>query len=395
LKNLGTGNVEAYDAYLRGIDYLRKPKDETNLLLAEGMLREALAIDPSFADAQAAICKKQLMSYELSRDAGRFGDAERDCRVALESDDKSARVRLVLGKLYLASGKYENAVHEFEEVLEENEHLADAYIGLGRAFAALHRDEEAEISLRLAIETDVSYWASFNQMGYFLFAQGRFAEAAEFFQMFVSRADDDAQALNNLGAAYYLAGDFKRAAEAWDRSLEVKPTRSAYSNTGTMYFYLGEYDKAVERYINAANLAPNDYLVWGNLADAYFFGGAQQQVSQVAYRRAIDLAEKLLEVNAEESLVTSHIALYYSRIGDAEKAREFEARSNAEGEDAMYVHYNSALVHAQFGETDAAIAALEQAVEHKYHRKLISVDPAFEALRDDERFVRLIGNNRS
>jgi TolB-like protein/tetratricopeptide (TPR) repeat protein len=395
LKNLGTGNVEAYDAYLRGIDYLRKPKDETNLLLAEGMLREALAMDPNFADAQAAMCRKQLLSYDLSQDAERFGDAERDCREALESDDRSARVRLALGQLYFASGKYENAVHEFEAALEDNGNLADAYIWLGRTLAALGRDDEAEANLRLAIEADVSYWLSFNTMGRFLFRQSRFAEAAEFFQMYVSRADDDAQALNNLGAAYYLAGDFKRAAQAWDKSLEVKPTRSAYSNTGTMYFYLGDYEKAIERYINAANLAPNDYLVWGNLADAYYFGGAQQQVSQVAYKRAIDLAEKLLEINADASLVISHIALYYSRIGDDEKARELEARVNAEGEDAMYVHYNSALVHAQFGETDAAIAALEQAVEHNYHRKLISVDPAFEALRKDERFVQLVGNNKS
>ena len=46
LKKLGTSNVDAYDAYLRGIDYLRQPPDETSLLFAEGHLKEALAIDP-------------------------------------------------------------------------------------------------------------------------------------------------------------------------------------------------------------------------------------------------------------------------------------------------------------------------------------------------------------
>ena len=395
LKNLGTANVAAYDSYLRGIDYLRKPKDESTLLLAEGMLREALAMDPDFANAHAALCRKQLLSYELSQDASRFGDAERDCRSALESDDRSSRVRLVLGQLYFASGKYENAVHEFEAALEDNANLADAHIGLGRTLAALDRDTEAEASLRRAIEADVSYWASFNAMGNFLFRQARFAEAAEFFQMFVARADDDAQALNNLGAAYYLAGDFKRAAKAWDDSLAVKPTRSAYSNTGTMYFYLGDYDRAIDRYINAANMAPNDYKVWGNLADAYFFQGNQKQVADVAYKRAIDLAEKLLSINASESLVMSDIALYYSRIGDAAKARELEARINAQGEDAMYMYYNSALIHAQFGETDAALAALERAIELNYQRELLSVDPAFEDFRNDERFRRLLSDKRS
>jgi TolB-like protein/Flp pilus assembly protein TadD len=394
-KNLGTGNVEAYDAYLRGIDYLRKPKDETTLLLAEGMLREALAIDPGFSDAQAAMCRKQLLSYELSQDPERFGDAERDCHKALESDEKSARVRLALGQLYFASGKYENAVHEFEAALDDNGSLADAYIGLSRTQAALGRDAQAEANLRRAIEADVSYWLSFNTMGYFLFRQGRFAEAAEFFQMFVSRADDDAQALNNLGAAYYLSGAFRRAASAWDDSLAIKPTRSAYSNTGTMYFYVGDYQRAIERYVNAANMAPNDYKMWGNLADAYFFQGSQKQVADVSYKRAIDLAEKLLAINADDSLVMSDLALYYSRIGNVEKAREFEARVNARGEDAMYMHYNSALIHAQFGETEAALAALERAVELNYQRELLSVDPAFEEFKNDERFRQLVGNSSS
>jgi tetratricopeptide (TPR) repeat protein len=213
--------------------------------------------------------------------------------------------------------------------------------------------------------------------------------------MFVSRADDDAQALNNLGAAYYLSGAFRRAASAWDDSLAIKPTRSAYSNTGTMYFYVGDYQRAIERYVNAANMAPNDYKMWGNLADAYFFQGSQKQVADVSYKRAIDLAEKLLAINADDSLVMSDLALYYSRIGNVEKAREFEARVNARGEDAMYMHYNSALIHAQFGETEAALAALERAVELNYQRELLSVDPAFEEFKNDERFRQLVGNSSS
>jgi len=395
LKKLGTGNVDAYDAYLRGIDYLRQPPDETSLLLAEGLLREALAIDPGFVNAHAAMCRKQLAAYKLSRDAARFGAAEEACQHVLDDDAESADVRVVLGQLYLASGKYENAIHEFELALEDNAHLAETYVGLGRTQAALGRNEEAEASLRRAIETDVSYWASFNAMGNFLFDQSRFDEAAEFYQMFVNRVDDDSQALNNLGAAYYLAGNFKLAAKAWDDSLAIKPTRSAYSNTGTMYFYLGDFERAIERYVNAANLAPNDYRVWGNLADAYHFAGNQEQVADVAYRRAIGLAEQHLEVNAEESMVMSEVALYYSRIGNSDKAKEFNARANSQGGGIMYVHYNTALMHAQLGDADEAIAALERAVELKYETGLLSVDPALSSLKEDERFRRLLAKNSS
>jgi len=114
LKSLGTSNVGAYDAYLRGLDYLRQQRDETSLLFAESLLKEALAIDPDFAQAHAAMCRKHLEGYKLSADAARFGAAEAACQQALESDEDSVEVRVVLGQLYYESGKYENALHEFE-----------------------------------------------------------------------------------------------------------------------------------------------------------------------------------------------------------------------------------------------------------------------------------------
>ena len=395
LKKLGTSNVDAYDAYLRGIDYLRRPPDETSLLFAEGLLKEALAVDPDFAQAHAAMCRKQLEGYKLSADAARFGAAEAACQQALESDEDSVEVRVVLGQLYYESGKYENALHEFEKALGDNDRLADIFIGLGMTHAALGDNDAAEENLRRAIQTDISYWQSYNAMGNFLFDLSRFDEAAEFYQMFVNRVDDDAVALNNLGAAYYLAGDFKGAAESFDRSLAIKPSRNAYSNTGTMYFYLGDFERAVERYVNAANLAPNDYRMWGNLGDAYHFQGTQEQVAEVAYRRAIGLGEAHLEVNPDDSMVMSDVALYHSRVGNVEKARELDEKANSRGPGIMYVHYNSALIHVQFGEVDEALTALERAVELNYERELLRLDPALKGLQDDERFRQLVSNNSS
>ena len=392
LKNLGTRNVDAYDSYLRGIDYLRMPADETNLLLAEGLLRESLAVDPEFANAHAAMCKKHLAGYKLSRDPRRFGDAERACQRALKLDDESMSVHLALGGLYNASGKYENARHEFETAIEDNANVADAYIGLAETLSELGQNEAAESNLRLAIETDVSYWAAFNAMGNLLFSQGRFADAAEFYQMFLSRANNDADALNNLGAAYYLDGEFRKAATAWDDSLAIKPTRSAYSNTGSMYYYVGEFDLAADRYAMAVNLAPNDYQLWGNLADAYSFTETKKSVANVSYKRAIELAEKLLVINENNTDAISDLAYYYSRIGKREEATKKDARARGQAPNDMYVFYNSALIHAGLGEIDIALAALERAIELEYQRDLLPHDPVLASLREEKRFIQLINN---
>lgn len=392
LKNLGSSNVEAYDLYLRGRDYLRRPADEVSLVQAEANLRQALALDPDFVNARAAMCQVRLRRYGLTRDASRFDTVEDACRGVLEYDSDNSEALIALGGLYLASGDDAKAMQAYETALEINSTSPDAYIGLARAQVALGQTDVAEASLRQAIDADVSYWASFQAMGNFLFRAGRYQEAADFFGMYVSRAKDDATALNNLGAAHYFAGEFERAAEAWDASLALAPTRGAYSNTGSMYFYLGDFEKAANRYTFAINLAPRDHRLWGNLADAYYFSDGMRQAADVAYEQAIMLGEARLGINAGESDTASDLALYYARTGARARAEELIESALQSAPADMYVHYNAALIFAQLGDLDAALDAVERAISLDYQRELLPIDPGLETLRDQPRFAKLVAS---
>ena len=302
-------------------------------------------------------------------------------------------VHLALGRLYVYSGQYNQSITEFEAALKTNSNLADAHIGLADVYEKLNRPAEAEANLRRAIVLDASYWASFNKLGTFLFAAGRYLEAAEFFQEYARRTEDNATAYNNLGAAYFLAGDFAQAAQAWDNSLAIKPTSGAYANTGSMYFYLGRFDIALERYAKAVELAPMDYRLWGNLGDAYYYAGNMKSVAEITYGKAIQFAEERLKVNAADVDAMSSVAYYYSKVGQAENAIAMNAAALANSPDDMYVNYNAALIHAHLGERDQALIALERAVELDYQRELLSTDPGLSSLRDEERFKRLIAAN--
>jgi len=393
LKRLGTRNIEAYDLYLRGLDYLRKPADQTTLSTALQFLRQATALDPDFVSAHAAICETHLAQYNLSHTPASFGDAEQACQRTLEFESDFTDVQLALGALYRTSGKYEVAVHAYETALATNPNLADAYIGLAKAQAELGRGVEAEKNFRRAIEIDVSYWASFSAMGAFLFSNSRFLEAAEFYQMYANRADNDAVALNNLGAAYYLAGDYANAAKAWDESLEIQPTHDAYSNTGSMYFFLGDFEKAAARYSKAVDLMPHDQRLWGNLADSYFYTDALRDAARVAYGRAIEICEQELAINPNDTGTMSNLAYYYSRVGQIDKSRALNRGALAAAPGNMYVHYYSALIHAHLGETADALLALERAVELEYQADLLLIDPGLSGLVDEERFKTLISRN--
>jgi TolB-like protein/Flp pilus assembly protein TadD len=392
---LGTTAIESYDFYLRALDELRRPKDDVTIAAAEDYLGQAIAIDGNFAKAYAALCETYLVKYEWSRATEQFENAERACHRALTRDNESSDVHLALGRLYYSSGQYDDSIAVFQKALEVTPNSADSYIGLGKAYAKTNRLAEAESSYRQAIELDPSYWASFNEMGNFLYAHGRFLEAARYYNDFARRAEDNASAYNNLGAAHYLAGNFSRAAEAWEESLAIKPTRSAYSNSGSMHFYLGNFLTAVERYARAVNLAPEDYRLWGNLADAYFFAGGMKQVAEIAYQRAIDLAGERLHVNSADVDTMTDMAYYYARLGKKEVAEKLQGEAVSADPDNMYVNYNGALIHAHFGDKNQALSSLARAIQLDYQAELLQYDPGLESLRDEDEFKRLVAQRNN
>jgi hypothetical protein len=58
-----TDNVEAYDAYLRGLAYSVKPLNTANCLAAQKYLREAVRLDPKFAVAWALLSVEEALGY--------------------------------------------------------------------------------------------------------------------------------------------------------------------------------------------------------------------------------------------------------------------------------------------------------------------------------------------
>ncbi|HEY1491328.1 MAG TPA: tetratricopeptide repeat protein, partial [Steroidobacteraceae bacterium] len=190
--------------------------------------------------------------------------------------------------------------------------------------------------------------------------------------------------------ALEMAGDFQGAAAAFERSLALEPTRSAYSNLGTNYYFLGRYADAAGMYTHATQLAPEDHRVWGNLADALWqVQGSRAQATE-DYRRAADLAQRGLEVNAQDAVSWMQLAYYRARAGDAEHVERYTERALSQGADDANVQYYAALVALQRGQTAEALEALGRAVSLGYPPQLVSAAPDFVSLRGDARFKKLL-----
>src|SRR5579862_2826286 len=168
-------------------------------------------------------------------------------------------------------------------------------------------------------------------LGNFLFRHGRYAAAVSTYRRVTELIPASPLAYNNLGAALEMSGDFALAAPAFERSLALEPTRSAYSNSGTVYYFLGRYADAVRMYRRATELAAADHRVWGNLADALWQQNGARAQAEDAYRRASELAQRALEVNAADPLTWIQLGYYSARLGDGEHAARYAARALGAG----------------------------------------------------------------
>jgi adenylate cyclase len=390
LQRQPTTSLEAYEFYLQARDYLRNAEDESALGNAEVLFEKAIAIDVDYAEAYAGLCDTHLLGYEWLRSTELFEKAERACHRALTLDATAGCVYTALGNLYRSSGQYHKAEQSFERAIALNASAVRAYDGLAETYAAQGRLADAEKSYQQVIEIQPRFWRGYISMGNFLFTTGRSEEAIEYFLRVAELTPDNSTAFLDLGSAYYMLGDHEKAVAAWKRSGELLPSKFVYGNIGTSYFFHGRFEEAIGMYQRAIELSPEDFESWGLLGDACRFAEGHTEQARQAYNKAIELAGEALRVNPSDATVTAQIAHYYANADEPELAREFLARASKLAPRDMYVSYDAAVTNVSLGETEKALAAIEQAVELGYPVEMIYQDAGLEPLIKTDRFAALI-----
>jgi TolB-like protein/tetratricopeptide (TPR) repeat protein/DNA-binding winged helix-turn-helix (wHTH) protein len=385
-----TAHLKAFDLYLAGLAKLQQPADAGQLDAAEGMFQQALAIDPGFALGYAGLCECHTLRYDRDRDVQVATKAEQACNRALALDSSLHEVDVALAHLYRVSGRDEQAAAIYRKAIARNPGDADAYIGLAESYAGQRLIAAAETAYRRAIDAEPDYRDSETAYANFLLLQGRAAASIPHYRRVTELAPESAPAFSNLGAALEMSGDLEAAARAFEKSLELEPTSSAYSNSGTVYYFQGRFADAAQMFRNASALAGADHRLWGNLADALYQIHAERDSATRAYRHAIALAERGLAVNPNDAVSLIQLAYYYSRVGDGDHAKLYAQRARRAGPDVVYVHYYGALIALQQHETATALDELQRALDLGFPVQLVRAAPDFAALRGDARFEQLV-----
>ncbi len=208
-----TDNMEAYDYYLRGLEYFSKLTKETNIL-ARQMLQLAIDLDPQFAAAYAllGLAHSQEWTQGWSQDPQPLEHAFELAQKAIALDETLPLGYAVLGEVYLHKKKHEKAIAAQQKAIALSPNDADGIAGLGGILTWAGRPEEtiglAKKAMRLNPRYPTEYlW----NLGHAYYLMGRIEEAVETLNRARDRSPEYIPVIAYLAASYAELGRMEEA----------------------------------------------------------------------------------------------------------------------------------------------------------------------------------------
>jgi serine/threonine protein kinase/tetratricopeptide (TPR) repeat protein len=386
----GTLQPAAYDFYLQGRGYLQDYVKAENVDAAIQVFKHAIEKDPSFAAANAGLGEAYWSKYQLTHDKQWVAAAIQNCQKAAEHDAALPSAYVCLGRVFIGTGKYEDALEQYRRAVELEPASDTAQAGLANTYEHLDHLDDAEKTYKQAIAMRPNYWATYNWLGLFYQRHARYQDAMAMYSQVVSLSPDSFTGYSNLGGVCVLQGRYAEAIPLLKQSLTIRPTAEASSNLATAYFQMRKYPEAAVQFEEAVKLDENDYQMWGNLGDAYYWSPGTRSKALDAYSKAIALGEEKLRVNPRDSEVLSYLAMYHAMRRERKPALEnLEAalRLNPKNPDLLLT---AGIVYQQLGDTPRALDAVEKAIAVGVSPSTLSDTPNFDNLRSNPRFLKLI-----
>ena len=392
-----TQSAEAYDLYLRALEYANRPsRNQDDLAFAERFYRQAIQADPSFALARARLAHVMLHTYWFV-------------------GGKPVRVA-------------EEARAQAEESLRRQPDLPDGHLAL--ALYQMWRRLDYDRALKeIEIARPGLPAEAINLMGAVARHRGKFDEAIRNQEEAVRLDPRSPGVLRDLAYTLLWARRYEEADRVLDRALAIAPDFTTASIMKALVHRTWKGDTDLAKAVLRANRGrfpqwaisgllgslPREALAVLDSVESEFFAGthpvypkaylyavAHEALGDSAQaRKEYEMALPLLQVevhkNPDDGRQLSVLAHSYAGLGRKEDALH-DARRAVEllpiSKDALSgteIEVERALVEARVGEKDSAIEHIRYllSIPGFLSPALLRIDPDWASLRDDPRFRKL------
>lgn len=253
------------------------PGLKMNLGLAQfkaGELKDAIETFTPLLKAEPAGSPEALRLTTLIGIAhyglGEFAEAVPNLKGATAADPKNLPFRLMLAQSYLASKQYSQVLDVYHEILLLNAESAEADMLAGEALDEMKDHAGAIAEFRAAVKADPKVPNVHFGLGYLLWSQSQYEEAAKEFQAELGNVPDSAQSMAYLADADIRLSQPEAARPLIQQAIRIDPRMELpHLDLGILNSDAGHNDVALREFQEAVKLSPNDVNAHYRLARLY------------------------------------------------------------------------------------------------------------------------------
>jgi len=397
-----TENLAAYDAFLKGEAAYAQGNNPPTLREAVGYFEQAVALDSTFAVAWAGLSQAQsLLVGTTAYSPGRADQARSAAERALALAPSRPEGLMALGDYYRrVPNDPSRAIEQYTKGLRLAPNNADLLRGLSIAEQSLGRWEQAVEHLRRGQSVDPRSGSVASILGQALLWTRRYPEALPAYERAIELRPGNLQSLEGKAMLYLAQGDLPGARNVLAGAPnDLDPTAFvAYIATFWDLFWVLQPEQ--QNLLLRVTPRPFDDDVgnWGlALAGTHYIRGdlAKARAYADSARAGLEQQLKVAPEDAQRQVLLGVAFAYMSRKVDAIRQGERGVALLPASKDAVGGAYNQhqlARIYILVGEQEKAIDQLEALLKIPYYLSpgWLSIDPAFDSLRKNPRFQRLI-----
>ena len=401
-----TESTEAYEAYLRGLEYLQRTTfTHSDLSTAQQFLERAIALDPNFAAAHARLSEAhgRIHRWGYDRSNTRLEQQRTAAERALALQSNLPEAHFALGLYhYFGHDDYEPALREFRRAVELAPNNAQFVRFIGYIYRRQARWPEALDQVERATRLDPREGATWVDVAEIYRLLRRFPDATRAFMRAQELAPEDYNPAASKGWMYVdWHGQFD--------TLRVVATRTTYATSNVWVvefdrFMLELWQRRADAAVAAAHAAPPiidsfNYFLPRTLLLGWAYGLKGDSLrARAAFDSALAVIEPALRKQADDfrlRIARGHALAGLQRKQQAiDEARSIvaDARKSVDAYAALDYYQSAAEIYAAAGAAADAIALIVE-LKNKpssLNQNNLRLNPAWDAIRRDARFRALL-----